>query len=176
MRPTADSSSRPNEKATTWPSPSRRGVTCAAVRRCTASRSERSRAATLIEVPIGCGGVAIYPGDIMVGDGEGVVCILGAIERCRCSRERILANLETVYREAYDRAKAAGDERRMLDLDAAYQREQLLLFVRQLEPVEDLGVARRDQDVVEVSAPLLDARPRAGAPGLGEARGKRGFG
>jgi hypothetical protein len=44
-------------------------------------------------------------------------------------RERILANLETVYRDAYDRAKAAGDERRMLDLDAAYQREQLLLEV-----------------------------------------------
>ena len=44
-------------------------------------------------------------------------------------RDRILANLETVYREAYDRAKAAGDERRTLDLDAAYQREQLLLEV-----------------------------------------------
>lgn len=44
-------------------------------------------------------------------------------------RDRILANLETIYREAYDRAKSAGDERRMLDLDAAYQREQLLLEV-----------------------------------------------
>jgi hypothetical protein len=44
-------------------------------------------------------------------------------------RERILANLETVYREAYDRAKTSGDERRMLDLDAAFQREQLLLEV-----------------------------------------------
>ena len=44
-------------------------------------------------------------------------------------RDRILANLETVYREAYDRAKTAGDERRMLDLDAAFQREQLLLEV-----------------------------------------------
>ena len=44
-------------------------------------------------------------------------------------RERILANLESVYREAYDRAKAAADERRMLDLDAAFQREQLLLEV-----------------------------------------------
>jgi hypothetical protein len=44
-------------------------------------------------------------------------------------RDRILANLETVYREAYDRAKTAGDERRMIDLDAAYQREQLLLEV-----------------------------------------------
>jgi hypothetical protein len=45
------------------------------------------------------------------------------------SRDRILANLETIYREAYERAKTAGDERRMLDLDAAYQREQLLLEV-----------------------------------------------
>jgi hypothetical protein len=44
-------------------------------------------------------------------------------------RDRILANLETIYREAYDRAKTAGDERRMFDLDASYQREQLLLEV-----------------------------------------------
>jgi hypothetical protein len=44
-------------------------------------------------------------------------------------RGRILANLETVYREAYNRAKEAGDTARMLDLDAAYQREQLLLEV-----------------------------------------------
>ncbi len=44
-------------------------------------------------------------------------------------RTRILANLETVYREAYNRAKEAGDSTRMLDLDAAFQREQLLLEV-----------------------------------------------
>jgi hypothetical protein len=44
-------------------------------------------------------------------------------------RDRILTNLETVYREAFDRAKTSGDERRMADLDAAYQREQLLLEV-----------------------------------------------
>jgi hypothetical protein len=44
-------------------------------------------------------------------------------------RERILANLEAIYREAYERAKAAGDEIRMADLDASYQREQLLLEV-----------------------------------------------
>ena len=44
-------------------------------------------------------------------------------------RQRILDNLETIYREAYERAKAAGDEKRMFDLDAAYQREQLLLEV-----------------------------------------------
>ena len=44
-------------------------------------------------------------------------------------RDRILSNLESVYREAYDRAKTAGDDRRMADLDSAYQREQLLLEV-----------------------------------------------
>ena len=44
-------------------------------------------------------------------------------------RQQILDNLESVYREAYDRAKKLGDDRRMTDLDAAYQREQLLLEV-----------------------------------------------
>ena len=44
-------------------------------------------------------------------------------------RQRILDNLESVYREAYEGAKATGDEKRMFDLDAAYQREQLLLEV-----------------------------------------------
>jgi regulator of RNase E activity RraA len=28
-----------------------------------------------LQEPIACGGVAVFPGDIMVGDGEGVVCI-----------------------------------------------------------------------------------------------------
>lgn len=28
-----------------------------------------------LNVPIACGGVAVYPGDVMVGDGEGVVCV-----------------------------------------------------------------------------------------------------
>ena len=45
------------------------------------------------------------------------------------SRARILANLETIYRDAFDRAKVAGDRGRMLDLDAAFQREQLMLEV-----------------------------------------------
>lgn len=44
-------------------------------------------------------------------------------------RERILENLEAIYRDAYERAKTAGDAARMADLDAAYQREQLLLEV-----------------------------------------------
>ncbi|HEX7983151.1 MAG TPA: ribonuclease activity regulator RraA [Duganella sp.] len=28
-----------------------------------------------LNAPVGCGGVAVYPGDIMVGDDDGVVCI-----------------------------------------------------------------------------------------------------
>ncbi|MDH4042875.1 MAG: hypothetical protein OEY20_00695 [Gemmatimonadota bacterium] len=44
-------------------------------------------------------------------------------------RDRILENLERLYREAYDRAKMAGDEARMMELDASFQREQLLLEV-----------------------------------------------
>jgi regulator of RNase E activity RraA len=31
--------------------------------------------ATDLNVPIGCGGVAVYPGDVIVGDEEGVVVI-----------------------------------------------------------------------------------------------------
>jgi hypothetical protein len=45
------------------------------------------------------------------------------------SRERILANLESIYREAYERAKQAGDRERMMDLDSSFQREQLILEV-----------------------------------------------
>src|SRR5216684_3091579 len=45
------------------------------------------------------------------------------------SRDRVLGNLESIYREAYERAKAASDQVRMADIDAAYQREQLLLEV-----------------------------------------------
>ncbi len=45
------------------------------------------------------------------------------------SRDKILTNLESIYREAYDRAQQAEDAGRMMDMDAAYQREQLLLEV-----------------------------------------------
>ena len=44
-------------------------------------------------------------------------------------RQQILDNLDAVYRDAYARAEAAHDARLMADLDAAYQREQLLLEV-----------------------------------------------
>src|SRR5689334_22099125 len=50
-----------------------------------------------------------------------------ALEIIRMSRtrERILANLDEMYREAFDRAKASGDQTQMATLDFAYRREQL---------------------------------------------------
>jgi hypothetical protein len=44
-------------------------------------------------------------------------------------RARILANLESIYRESYERAQAGGDGSRMLDLDNAYMRDQLMMEV-----------------------------------------------
>ncbi len=40
-------------------------------------------------------------------------------------RERILANLDEMYHEAFERAKASGDQAQMATLDFAYRREQL---------------------------------------------------
>lgn len=42
-------------------------------------------------------------------------------------REHLLANLESLYREAYARAQAAGDEREASRLDFGYRRDQLYL-------------------------------------------------
>ena len=41
------------------------------------------------------------------------------------SRERILANIDDMYREAFERAKTTGDDAQMATLDFAYRREQL---------------------------------------------------
>jgi len=50
-----------------------------------------------------------------------------AIDQTRMSRsrDRILANLDEMYREAFERAKASGDSGQMATLDFAYRREQL---------------------------------------------------
>lgn len=52
---------------------------------------------------------------------------LTALEGLRMSRsrERILTNLEEMYREAFERAKATEDPSQMASLDFAYRREQL---------------------------------------------------
>ena len=52
---------------------------------------------------------------------------LNALEKIRMSRsrERILGNLDEMYREAFERAKTTGDQSQMAALDFAYRREQL---------------------------------------------------
>jgi hypothetical protein len=54
-----------------------------------------------------------------------------ALERIRMSRarDRIMDNLETMYREAFERAKASGDATQQATLDFAYRREQLYLEI-----------------------------------------------
>ncbi|HYT04612.1 MAG TPA: hypothetical protein VEM13_06995 [Gemmatimonadales bacterium] len=70
-------------------------------------------------------------------------------------RERILANLESIYRTAYERAKAVGDQARMADLDAAYQREQLLLEVL-LDIRDALGALPASADARPDPTPAAD--------------------
>jgi hypothetical protein len=41
------------------------------------------------------------------------------------SRDRIMTNLDEMYREAFTRAQASGDDGQMATLDFAYRREQL---------------------------------------------------
>jgi hypothetical protein len=56
---------------------------------------------------------------------------LNALEKIRMSRsrDRILANLDDMYREAFERAKTTGDQSQMTTLDFAYRREQLYLEI-----------------------------------------------
>ncbi len=62
------------------------------------------------------------------------------------SRDQILANLESTYRDQYDRARSESQARRMEELDAGYQRDQLmlevLLDVRELLAGRSLGSGR----------------------------------
>ena len=41
------------------------------------------------------------------------------------SRDKILENLDEMYREAFERARTSGDAGQMASLDFAYRREQL---------------------------------------------------
>jgi hypothetical protein len=52
---------------------------------------------------------------------------LRALEKISMSRnrERIMANLDEMYREAFERAKQTGDDSQLATLDFAYRREQL---------------------------------------------------
>lgn len=57
------------------------------------------------------------------------------------SRDRIIANLETIYRDAFDRARAEDAAGRMAELDNAFTRDQLMMEV--LLDIRDLLAARR---------------------------------
>ena len=74
------------------------------------------------------------------------------------SRDRILSNLEQIYRESFDHARNAGDSRRMLDLDNAYMRDQLmleiLLDIRDLFAVTPAAPAASGKSAIEQLATL----------------------
>jgi hypothetical protein len=65
---------------------------------------------------------------------------LDQVRRMSRSRERILANLDDMYREAFERAKATNDQSQMTALDFAYRREQLYFEI--LLDIRD-GLERR---------------------------------
>ena len=65
---------------------------------------------------------------------------LDQVRRMSRSRERILANLDDMYREAFERAKATNDQSQMSALDFAYRREQLYFEI--LLDIRD-GLERR---------------------------------
>lgn len=73
-------------------------------------------------------------------------------------RDRILADLESVYREAYERARQDRDEEEMARLDFRYQRDQLLLEA--LLDVRDSVGREPGPDEADQDESLLD-RARA---------------
>jgi hypothetical protein len=58
------------------------------------------------------------------------------------SREKILSNLDEMYREAFERAQTTGDEGQMATLDFAYRREQLYFEI--LLDIRDAMERRQD--------------------------------
>jgi len=68
-------------------------------------------------------------------------------------REKIVANLESLYREAFDRARERDEDEEMTRLDFRFQRDQL--FLEAILDVRDLlAAAPADED--EDSGSLLD--------------------
>jgi hypothetical protein len=66
-------------------------------------------------------------GDPLRQDDDPPRLTLRALEKISMSRsrERIMANLDEMYREAFERAKQTGDDAQMATLDFSYRREQL---------------------------------------------------
>lgn len=74
------------------------------------------------------------------------------------SRERILNNLEQIYRETYEQARQADSPARMADLDNSYMRDQLmleiLLDIRDLFAVTPAAPATSGQSALEKLAAI----------------------
>jgi len=74
------------------------------------------------------------------------------------SRERILNNLEQIYRETYEQARQADAPGRMADLDNSYMRDQLmleiLLDIRDLFAVTPAAPATSGQSALEKLAAI----------------------
>jgi regulator of RNase E activity RraA len=77
-----------------------------------------------IDVPVGCGGVAVYPGDLIVGDGEGVVVIPAAI----ASEVAQEAHEMTVFEDFVEEQVKAG--RSIFGLYPPTDPEMLAVFTR----------------------------------------------
>jgi 4-hydroxy-4-methyl-2-oxoglutarate aldolase len=63
-----------------------------------------------INVPISCGGVAIYPGDIIVGDDDGVVVIPKDIAEKILDKSKKCAAVEEEIKDALDKGKLDIDD------------------------------------------------------------------
>ena len=77
---------------------------------------------------IGAAKKYLIPDEVPGGDEDAPPRLTpAALEKTRMprSRDKILANLDEMYREAFERAKATGDQAQMATLDFAYRREQL---------------------------------------------------
>jgi hypothetical protein len=61
----------------------------------------------------------------LAGLGSDAHNLAGSENAMSRSRTTILNNLDEMYREAFERAKATGDQSQMATLDFAYRREQL---------------------------------------------------
>ena len=70
------------------------------------------------------------------------------------ARSRIIGTLETVYREAYQRADRAGDQARMRALDFGFQRDQVMLEV--MLDVRDTRAGLRSEESGAADSSLLD--------------------
>ena len=65
-------------------------------------------------------------------------------------RDKILANLEAIYRETYDRAKAAGEEHRMAMRDQLML--EILLDIRDLFAVAPAAPAQGTSAIEKLEA------------------------